>query len=530
MSCAHAGPTGTRPPLAPPAVAPQPSSAPPAAWAPAAPSMQPPAATTVQAATSGQPYPSAQQPAAAAGRSAETQRTSPSEQTTKAPELIGAVPGAAQVAPFQAAVTPPLRTADMEPSSAASQLPAVAAAKAAPAVSSAALPASVSAAPAGLPASTAASVHMTDVTSAAPSVMAAAAAADSDAQDSLSNPSLLPLSAPASQQLRMQAAQVSANPSQASSQPPAGPPSQSSSKTAAQDPSTSPGQTPAGTPQGRLPPSPAAVPAVEPEVAQSGALPSAYANLPGKAALSKSKSMQPRSVAMGASKISLKVIRPQIPGMTKASSPSIAGASTLIGEARRHLGPTAQRAQHSMPADSLPPSSSAGAAAAMSSGLSDAAPGQNSTALATMADQPLSAAHVMHSNTTHLTPPTTTPGQPRHSPIPSRASDRPQREASTLSKGRPDGTGAAAIGSSPRPIGRADGSTARSVSGLNGKRESPKRQEAVPERSQSQAAEASRGKKEVYNRARDRYEYYDLLPLFDPPSPLPSPFRTLSLA
>ena len=430
---------------------------------------------------------------------------------------------AAPIATPQAAKIAPSRSADIEPSKAATQLPAGAAAKAASAVSSAALPTSVSAAPAGLPASTAASVHIPGAISATSPVTAAA----SDAQYPLSrvkNPSLLPSSVPASQQLRAQAAQISANPPQASVQPPTGPPSQSSAKTAAQDPSPTPGQTPAGTPQGWLSPKPTVVPAVEPETVQSGALPSAYANLPGKAALSKSKSMQPRSVAMGASKVPLKVIRPQIPGTSKASSPSIAGASTLTGEARRpnmtstpQFGPTAQRAQHSMPADSLAPSSSAGTAAAkpaaMGSGPNDAAPGQNSTALAMQVDEPHAAAHVMCSNTTHPYPPNATPGQPRDGPSPPAASDSLQREASTFSKGRLDGTGAAAMGSSPLPIGRADGNTAKPVGSTDGERESPKGQEAVPERRQSHAAEASRGRKAVYNRARDRCEYLTPLPL-----------------
>ena len=445
---------------------------------------------------------------------------------SKAPEMIASVPEAAQAATSQAAVTAPLRTADMEPSSVASQLPAVAAVETAPAASSAALPSSVSAAPAALPASTAASVHVSGATSAASPVTSAAAAvaaAASDAQNPLSrvrHPKLLSSNVPAWQQLRTQAAEVSANPPEASIQPPTGPPSQS-----AQDPSPSPGQTPAGTPQSLLAPKSTAVPAVEPETIQSAALPSVYANLPGKATLSKSKSMQPRSVAMGASKIPLKVIRPQIPGMTKAPSPSIAGASMLIGEARRHLeanmasasqlGPTAKCAQHSMPADSLPPCSAGSAAAkpaGTASGPNDAVLGQNSTNLAMQVDEAPSAAHVMCGSITHPTPPIATLGQPREGPTPPAAGDRLRREASTLSEGRPDGTGAAAMGSSLTSIGRADGNTARPVGSIDRNRESPKGQEAMLEKGQSQAAEATRGRQEVYNRARDRCEYLGLFP------------------
>ena len=504
---------------------PQLPSAPLTAWTPAATIPQPPAATTVLATTSAQPYSSAQQPAAAAGgRSAEPLRTSSSEQMSKVPEITVPVPTAAQVATFQAAMTAPLRTADIKSSSATSGLPAAAAAKAAPAVSAASLFASVSAAPAGMPASTAASVPLSGATSAASSVMttaaaATAAAAASDAQYTLPNSSQPPLSLPASQQLSTQAAQANANPP---SQPPTGPPSQSSTQTAAQDPVPSSRQTPAGPPQGWLSPNPAALSAVEPDTAPSGALPSAYATLPGKLTLSKSTSMQPRSVAMEATKIPLKVIRPQLPGMTKGSSPSIAGASTLIGEAKRQreantasapqFEPTGQRAQHSPPADSLPPSSSAGTAAAKpaanDSGLSEAAPGQNSTALGMQIGKPSSSAHVMHSDTTHPYPAVTTPGQPQDSPTPPAASDRLQRQVTTLSKGnsRPDGTGATAISSSPMPVGKDDGSNDRPMGGINGKRESPKGAEAVPGRSQSLAAEAGRGRKEGYSRARDRCE------------------------
>ena len=333
------------------------------------------------------------------------------------------------------------------------------------------------------------------------------------------------------------------------------PPSLSSAK----DPTPNLEQTPAAPPLVWLNPSAPSVPAVESETAQSGALPSAYANLPEKAAapLGKSKSMQPRSLAVAVGKVPLKVIRPQIPGMTKAPSPSIAGASTLIGEARRHLeasmhstpapqaGATAQHAQHSMPADSLPPSStSAGTAAgkpvAIGSGLSDAALGQNATTLwqnatapAMQPDQP-SAALSKRSDSIRPTPtpPTAAPGQPQNGPTPPAASNRLQTEGSTVSKGRPDRTGAAPVGSSPVSIGRADGSSARLMGSVSGKRESSKGEEApVPERSQSQAAAASRGpstRREVYHQARDRYKYFDVVlpplhPLLWPLSPSPPP-------
>lgn len=104
--------------------------------------------------------------------------------------------------------------------------------------------------------------------------------------------------------------------------------------------------------------------------------------------------MQPRSVAIGAGKVPLKVIRPQLPGMTKTASASVAGASTLLGEARLQLVDTSvmvsasqikAAAQHSVPDDSLPPSSSASITAAkpaaMASGPSGVALAQNGMAL-----------------------------------------------------------------------------------------------------------------------------------------------------
>lgn len=158
--------------------------------------------------------------------------------------------------------------------------------------------------------------------------------------------------------------------------------------------------------------------------------------------------MQARSVAIGAGKIPLKVIRPQLPGMTKTTSASVAGASTLLGEARPQLDTSVivsasqgkSAAQHTMPGDSLLPSSSAGTTAAkpaaMASDPSGIALGQNGMALEkTHAAQDGKPASVMNAMIHGEAPPAATP-QRQGSGHQSVAGEKTRPEGAHGSKGR----------------------------------------------------------------------------------------------
>lgn len=382
-----------------------------------------------------------------------------------AASMLPSAPVAKQV-PASVTEVPTLRPVDTLPMHTASPLPAVTVVKAAKAAadSSRATPVSQPVSAAAVQVSLPSPVQQAVVSSG--NIRASSATPASDAQRT--GQALLQSSAPAP----LQMSTAIAPPLHPSPSPLVTAPSRAHAETAPKAPLPTALEVPTGTPEGAAL-SPPAEAVMEVETAQLAALPSAYASLPAQVPAAKSKSMQPRSVAMGASKVPLKVIRPQLPGMNNTPSASLAGASTLLGEARPQPEATTVSAvqinatsKHSVPVDPPPPSSSAGIAAvkpaAMALGPSGVASGQHDTALkkTNAAQVEKAPPSVLHAVPAGEAPLAVTP------------------MAATLLAASPMATGPEQQGSGP--------------------------QAAIAERSQSQAAIASKSKVEEHNRVGDR--------------------------